>query len=269
MRDIAGPSGFPALADAAREAGHPVVEIPYERGSQAFPETPIPAGACVVSYGPHEFARAVKKAHAGSWQPCTYHRTERLSYSAYSPHLGDLLLNDDFVLLPFGEVVRRRPKAFGGEIFLKPDAVTKAFTGLTIPEEKFDEEVNALRQISHVDDELLCVVARPKPIEGEFRFVIADGQVVTGSEYRWDNRLDIRLDVHPVCEAVAQEVARREWQADTVYVCDVALINDRSEGRVIELNSFTCAGLYACSTPKIVEAVGRSAWREYLGDPAS
>ena len=262
-------SGFPTLAAAARAQGHAVYQTKYVPFSKE-PDPAIPfTEGCVVAYGTHEFVSQVKRKFAGRWRPGCYHRIENLSYSAYSPHLGDILLNDDFVLVPYAEVMRRGPHAWGGgPFFLKPDAVTKAFTGQVIRNE---QDLSSIAQIERVAGDTLCVVAKPKLIKGEFRFVIVDRgdgsepQVVTGSEYRWDGRLDIRSDVHPLCLDMATEVARRDWQADTVYVCDVALTeNDgKDAARVVELNTFSCAGLYACDTRKIVEAVSAAAWSEF------
>jgi hypothetical protein len=259
-------TGFPTLIEAAVEAGHRVYQTNYVRGSYASdPGIPFGPKDCVVSYGTHQFIRQIQRARGRQWVPGTYSRIENLGYTATAAHLGDLMLNDDFILLPFGEVVRRGCEAFGDAFFIKPEAVTKAFTGFVMTRANWDIEIKTLREKHVVQDDLLCAVAKPREIEAEFRFVIADRQVVTGSQYRFDDRLDVRLDVLPICEEMAWEVARREWQPDRVYVCDVALLDGRSRARVVELNSFSSSGLYSCDTRAIVSAVSTAAWREYLG----
>ena len=127
-----------------------------------------------------------------------------------------------------------------------------------------------------IDPYILCVVAEPQHIIAEFRYVICEKEVIAGSEYRWDNILDVRRDTHPVCDKLAEQIAKAEWQADTVYVCDIALIvEDNIRGgdlcldevaKVIELNAFSSSGLYACDTYKIVEAVSKAAEREHGGN---
>lgn len=263
---VEGITGFPTIAEAADELGFPVFQTVYVPGSRV-PDPTIPFGeGCVVTYGTHQFVSQCARHYAGRWSPGAFSRIERLSYSAYAPYIGDLLLNDDFILLPYGEVLRRGFESFGDAYFLKPDAVTKAFTGFVMTRENYHTEVTTLRDKSAVDPAMICVVAKPRAIEAEFRFVIADRKVVTGSQYRWDDRQDVRLDVLPVCEELAWEVARRQWQPDRCYTCDVALIEDRTRARVVELNTFSSSGFYACDTRRIVEAVSRAAWREYLGD---
>lgn len=260
--------GHPNLIEAARELGYTVHESRYRPRD---PDTTVPFGVeeCVVAYGSYEFIRQIRTQYKSNfWTPGDYCRIENLSYQATTARFGQHFLNDDYVLLPFGEVVRRRTRDWGGAIFLKPDGVGKAFTGFTLSEEKFDEEVNALRQISHVHDDLLCVVARPKPIQGEFRYIIADRTRVAGSEYRWDNVLDIRSDTLPICDDLADMVARAEWQPDRVYTVDVCAteIDGKLVARIVEFNSFSCAGLYVADTRAIVEAVSRAAWRENQGE---
>jgi hypothetical protein len=206
------------MAEAAANLGYPVYQTVYEPGSKA-PDPNIPFGpGCVMTYGTHQFVRQASMANAGKWSPGAFSRIERLSYSAYAPYIGDLLLND----------------------------------------------VETLKK--SVYPEMICVVAKPRSIEAEFRFVIADRQVVAGSQYRWEDRLDVRLDVLPICRELAQEVAQREWQADRCYTCDVALLDGRSKARIVELNTFSSSGLYACDTEAVVDAVSRAAWREYLGE---
>jgi len=257
------PTGRPNLAEALASQGNETFVMDYS--SRRLPED-LPAweGECVVAYGSVQMVRAVAKARAGSWQPGSFCRPERLSYSAWSPWLGDLMLNDDFVILPYGEFKRRGVDAWGGAAFVRPDAVTKSFTGLVIKKDDFAHELNSLERLSHVQPEEMVVVARPKSILGEFRFVIADGDVVTGSAYSWERKLDVRSDVHPGCEELAAEVAGRPWQADRVYTCDVALSDEGP--RLLELNAFSCSGLYACDTSLVAKAVSEAALREWAGE---
>jgi len=178
------------------------------------------------------------------------------------------MLNNDFVILPFAEFKRRGLTPWRDSVFIRPDRVTKLFTGFTINTNEFASELNILEQTSHVMPDDMIVAASAKPILGEFRFIISEREVVTGSAYSWDNTLDVRIDVHPAALEVAQEVGRREWQADRVYTCDVALteIRGKQEARLLELNAFSCSGLYACDTNLIAEAVSQAAWNEFIGN---
>lgn len=152
-------------------------------------------------------------------------------------------------------------------LFIRPNSGLKTFAGQRVTAADFDDHVSTLEQTSGVMPDTLILVSKLHDIQGEFRFVIADGKVVTGSEYRWDGKLDIRRDWPEECEALARQVAEHEWQVDIAYTCDVALTPDGP--RIVELNGFSCAGMYACDLEKVVDAVSAAAWREYHGHDIS
>jgi hypothetical protein len=250
----------PTLADAARARGHEVVVV-HEND---LASVPYAEGNCVLTYGTVEFVKRVERRFARWWTPGAYMRLENLRFSAFAAHHGVHLLNDDFVVLPFAEVLRRRPEAWGEAIFMRPDASTKSFTGFVVSETDFDFEMNSLLQTSHVQPEDLVVVAAPKIIFEENRFVVVRGEVVAGSAYSWDDDKPASQGWDPDCFRLAQKIAKHAWQADTVYTCDVALTD--LGPRLVELNSFSAAGLYACDLYHVVDAVSRAAWAEHQGD---
>lgn len=221
----------------------------------------------VVVFGSFRFVRqiAAKRKAALPWSPATFARIENLSYSAFSAHLGDLLLNDDFIMLPFNEFKRRGPASWGGSVFVRPDSVTKSFAGTVIPEGDFVHEINALERAGGVYGTDIVVAARVRPILRETRFVIVDGHVVTGSTYGWNDNADIGRPLDQLSLDLAEQVAARSWQPDRAYTCDIALtqIDGQTVARVIELNSFSCAGLYACDLDKVVGAVSKAAIEEW------
>jgi len=193
--------------------------------------------------------------------PGSYFNDEVKRFSTYAPKLGgDILLNSDYYLLPFGEFVRRRLKP-GESVFIKPDSGLKTFTGKVISYDTFDHEINSMNQIERVYPETLCVIASAKQIDGEFRYIIADGEVITKSQYRWDDQLEVRIDTFPQGDELAKYVAELNYQPDAVYVVDIALCNNSA--KVIELNAFSSSGLYACDTDKIARAVSISALNEF------
>lgn len=268
LLDRALPTGRPNLAEALMRQGIETLVIDRKPGFFDVENLPKWENECVVAYGTVQFVTLVNRARRGAWQPGSFYRPDNLSYASFSPHLGDIMLNDDYVVLPFGEFVRRGLKPWGSSVFVRPNSVAKLFTGHVIPEKDFELEINSLKQLSNVMPDDLIVISSAKNIIAESRFIIAEGKVVAGSTYNWDNILDVRSDYPPSCYELATEVARRDWQADTVYTCDIALtlINGSPVPRVVELNAFSCSGLYACDTNEIAEAVSTAAWNEWSGD---
>ena len=64
---------------------------------------------------------------------------------------------------------------------------------------------------------------------------------------------------------MANTIAKLDWQPDIVYTCDIALL-ENGDVKVIELNSFSCAGLYACNIEDILIKVSEIALLEYNGE---
>lgn len=214
----------------------------------------------VVAYGSFPFVkRVLASREQGVLRPGSFARIENLAYSVFSAYMGNLLLNSDFTILPFGELARRGSN--GRNVFIRPNKVTKSFTGFKVTPEEFDREVRLLSTLSRVSPEELVVVASAKEIELECRYVICDGRVVAGSTYGWEDCHVPTAKTDPRCDRVAEQVAALEWQADTAYTCDVAV--SCGVARVVELNSFSCAGLYACDTVAVAKAVTSCAVEEY------
>lgn len=259
-------SGFPSLADAAKELGHNVYITKYVPFSTE-PDSKLPylTDSCVVTHGTIQFCKQIMKKLGHDCYPGMYFGENVKNFSKFSPHIGEHLLNDDFYILPYGEFVRRKLT----NVFIKPESGLKEFVG-----QVFEGDYQKLSPWGEIDPTTLVVISEPKDIKAEFRYIICNKQVVTGSEYRWDNILDVRVDTHPECDKLAEIIAKADWQADRVYVCDIALLEKFHDGnfekieyaKVIELNAFSSSGLYACDTYKIVEAVSKEAYREFIGD---
>ena len=268
MLDISAERGCGSIADAVRSAGHDVhIAASSLRGGVDIPDW---SGRCVVVYGSFRFVRQIQRAAPWPLTPGAFAETGNLSYAAFGAHLGDLLLNDDFVILPFGEFRRRGLGPWGGRCFLRPSAVTKSFTGMVVSAADFKHEMNSLEKLSSVMPEDLVVAASARDILRETRFVIVDGKVVAGSTYGWNGNDDIGLPIDDDSSELADRVACHPWRPDRAYTCDVALV--RQEGRIVarllELNSFSCASLYGCDMQAVVEAVSAAAldeWRDHNG----
>lgn len=215
--------------------------------------TPPPDEAVVV-WGSLPFARRLANK---PWTPGVYLRLENLRFSAFASHFSDVLLSDDFMILPFAEAVRRRLTGFW-----RPNESTKSFTGLVITSDNFDLEINTLRQISHVQPEELVVIASPREIEAEYRYVVVDGEVIAHSSYSWTGDPTPNTDARAF--VLASDIARMPWQPDRIYVCDIA--KTPSGPKLIEFNGFSTAGIYCCDPESVVKYVSYAAWDEISGD---
>ena len=267
--------GFPRIEEAAKQLGHDVYITKYIPFSDMpeFDFNLLDPGKPTILYGSIQFLNQVKRWRMSLPMPGTYFKTEELRYSNYSPIYGDLMLNDRYIMLPYGEVKRRlhwdldyalQPPYFESpKMFIRPDAVTKSFAGRVIDFASENENPSALSQYEKILDHELCILAPETEIIGEYRHIICNRKVIAQSQYRRDGKLDIRIDVEPECQRLAEEVAKRDYQPDTVYTLDTAWTPDGP--RIVEFNAFSCSGLYACDTIEIVKKVSEEAIREFKG----
>jgi ATP-grasp domain, R2K clade family 3 len=240
---------FPATI---KRLGYPCVTaqyIPFSEDSEAFRLASSPA----VVYGTHGFVKQSRK-HA----VISYCREEALKLSAWMPRYpADLLLNASGWWCPWA-AVRAKPPAVN--LFIRPDGVTKTFAGMVVAGSQWGREVERIDAMSGVGDQTWVFMAKPQEIIAEYRFFIVACGVVAGSQYRRNGVLDIRIDTSGPAQSLADQVAAAAWQPDNCYVVDVA---DTPTGpKIIEFNSLSCAGLYACDQEAIIHAVSVQVMRD-------
>lgn len=247
-----------------RKAGHEVVFVDrFDDGTYSDPE--IPADKCVVLYGSHQFTRFVESRQYQPGSLGVNLKTQATSYMSNLPL--DWFMNRDATMMTWKMFKHRAKEIFytydSNELFIRPNSGFKTFAGQKISYGTIEHDISTLDQASGVMAETLILVNACQDIQGEFRFVIADREVIAGSEYRWDGKLDVRRDWPEECFTLAEKVAKQDWQVDVAYTCDVALTEEGP--KLVELNGFSCAGLYACDLTKVVEGVSRAAYREWAG----
>lgn len=235
-----GVAGRRNLLSAIQDLGHQLIEVQWDSQSRDVPEigeTPI------VVYGGHRFLEAVASARP-ALTAGIFHSPAAHSFGIVHRHLCNRMLSPQPALLRFDEAKARIRSE--GPMFLRPDLCEKAFTGGVYGPDDLDD-IDA-------EPELEVVLARPVHIRAEYRIIVADGAPVTGCQYRRDARLDIRIDVSDQALEAASRAARIYAPA-RIYTCDVA---ETDKGfKVIEYNSFSSSGLYACDGRAIVQAAAR------------
>lgn len=255
------------LSQEIIKQGHNVTVLSDDRAHRwtGSYTTAFPADACVVFYGSIELcADLIRKT---PWVPGAFCTMKNYNCTSYYPHFGKYLLNGDYSMLPFGELRRQKEllyDTFGEDnaVFIRPNAGNKIFTGQLVYQERFDKDIELMGFYETPDSEL-CVVSSPVNMRGEYRFVVVDRKIITGSQYR-DN--DGNLIASPVpCnpELYPQDIVDSvQWQPDRVWVLDMC---HTAGGRysMLEINSFSCSGLYGCDMEPIVREVSRVAQEEY------
>jgi hypothetical protein len=260
--DIFKKPGFPQIEDALKRAGIEYFHSSYDSNTMQYEDIPYGTDECVVMYGPIQFVRKKNKGFVpGAFGFKT--ETNTSYYMSHLPHKH--FFNNDFIYLPFGSLIEKKKnlrEIFGDKIFIRPDSGFKSFTGFDVELDKLETEIDSLKQRKNPMSHEMCLIAKSKPILAEYRLVICNGKVVTGSQYRWDGKMDIRIDVHSDAWSFAESaVARAKWQLDTCYVVDIFLSNDGP--KIGEFNSFSISGLYNCDVDAIVKEISNAALNEW------
>jgi hypothetical protein len=226
-----------------------------------------PREACVVFCGSLGFAGQAQRE--AQWIPGVYNNRNSFLCSSYYPHFGDLLMAEHYTMLPFGDLLRRRKwlfEEFGQEdtIFLRPNTGFKLFTGKLVHQDTFKRDLDQLGCF-YVDPGEIMVVSEPRNVEDEWRFVVVDHKLVASSSYRIAGEVVQEAGAPEAANDIALSIAGRPWQPDRAWVIDVCRTRSNNY-YLVEINSFSCSGLYACEAEPVVREVSRVAlqeWEEY------
>jgi hypothetical protein len=165
-------------------------------------------------------------------------------------------LNSRYTMLPFGDLDRQRGEVVerfgvGGSVFVRPSSGFKTFTGVVVGEEDWSSFIRHTR----ADPETLVVVSPPADVKKEWRAVVVNGEIVTAGQYKQDGKdircPDVPQEVYSYGRDVVEFVKYRPDPAWTLDICETA----GGDLKVLEVGSFSCAGLYACDCEAVVRAV--------------
>jgi hypothetical protein len=191
-----------------------------------------------------------------------FNNRDSYNCTSYYPVFAHHLLNNNYAMLPFGDLKRRWPwviDTFGaGEhrcVFIRPDSGEKIFTGMVMCRNTLDIDIEFIERYVSVPHNTLVVVAPAKKVEKEFRFVIHNGKPITGSLYRVGSDVvhETVAAGHPVFEKAREVLHEVNYEPESLWTLD--LCESGGEIRVLEIGCFSCAGFYACDFDLIVQAV--------------
>ncbi|MFW6009352.1 MAG: hypothetical protein ACOCP8_08835 [archaeon] len=169
---------------------------------------------CVIFYGTLNLARQIQKKQ---WVPGVYCNFNNFKCSVYYSYLGKHILNSDYIMLPLMEIIRRKIFLFNSYgvdncIFMRSNSGSKTFTGGIFKKEKLEKEYDLLSRYAGKSlEDIICIISSPKKIKSEYRFVIINNKVITGSLYKKNNKLYESNDIDKKAWEKASEIAEEEW----------------------------------------------------------
>ena len=267
-RDTFGEDLEPIKEEIARQGMEYIMVdyIPFESGEY----NQYNDDECVIFYGSLNLGKQLRKQK--KWVPGVWCNLQNFECTTYYAYLGKYLLNNPYWMMPQAELKRRKDEffeMFDGRFFARPSTGFKSFTGQVFSHDHFDRDWEWVEEFSYPEN--IVVVSSPKDIFVEYRFVCADKKIVAGTRYKLNGK-ESNLSLE-ACRAggatqikeiiaFAEEIALQEWQPQPIYTIDVAL-RDNLEIGLMEINSFSCSGLYDCNPEPIVKAASELAWKEH------
>jgi len=212
---------------------------------------------CVIAYTTIRTARKIQQ-HA-VWVPGIYCNFRELSCDYYYPRLKPYLFNNHFYIIPFGNLSNNVLFHSGEDLFIRPAKGGKEFFAKTV--NNIDEYIE---KHQHLLPETLLLVSCKKIIKREWRLVVSD-HVLTGSRYSTKKELSSTDDVVPPQEVIdfGNHVLKNiNFSPDPIWTLDICEGEDDTLS-VLEVNSFSCAGLYHSDLSIIVEEVAKIAKKDY------
>ncbi len=142
------------------------------------------------------------------------------------------------------------------DFFIRPCRDTKAFSGQVMNIDDFNEwrsyVLNNESSLSSIKASDEVVISSVKNIQAEYRLFVINEQIVTGSSYKIGRNVVYSTDIPPIITDFAKE--RIKEYCPRIAIClDIALVDD--EPKVVEINSISSAGFYACDMNKFVGAI--------------
>ena len=209
--------------------------------------------------------------------PGTFMTIQNYECYKYYGYYGNLLLNEDYMMMGLNDVLRNKEKIFScfdkyrnahGKIFIRPSDGFKSFAGQLLSYDNFEQEFNVLIQsYGGINMESIVLVSGLQNILEEYRFVIVDGKVISGSTY-FDSENVGTYNPHydKICtdeKAIqfANDVVKL-YQPDKAFTIDVCKI-DSGEYKLLEIGSFNCASMYGNDYDKIVNSINELSIKEY------
>jgi hypothetical protein len=218
---------------------------------------------CVMFLGSIEMTEIVRKQLPNCF-PVAYCTFENYLCSKYMSHYGDYLFNDKYAIISLGELQRQKffyYGMFGKEaiIFIRPDSGQKTFQAQLKDFLDIDRFVDGHPELKHD----LVVISTPKNIRWEGRFICTrNKEILSHSTYQFQGQVTKIPTVPTGTLNLVKEILEVGYYPDSVFCIDICEDNDGTPW-LLEINSFSSAGLYASKKEPIVRRVSEIAMEEW------
>ena len=269
IENINKESSYLELAAAVKKLNYPLIEVNGDYKKEILKDLNLyytPADCrCVIFNGSIEMAKLVRADLGNHCQPVIYSNFEKYKCSAYYSYFGRYLFNDKYCLMSLSELGRQRYSVYGqygkeALIFCRPDSGEKTFQAQLLDIIDLDRFLEQRDDIKHE----LVLVSTPKNIKWEGRFICSKyKEIIAYSTYRFQGQISKIPSVPPETIKFCQEILdNNNYWPDSVFCLDLCQDNDNVTW-LLELTSFSSAGLYSSNKENIVKRVSEIAWEDF------
>lgn len=141
--------------------------------------------------------------------------------------------------------------------FIKPASDLKAFAATVVPVGQTLDQALSFQNVGDIDPDELVLITDVKQVELELRLFVVEGQIVTGSQYHVNDRIDVKplnqSADHQTLIAFGKEMVAEYEPDQFAYTLDVCLHNGKPA--IVEYNCFNASGLYKSDAKLLFGAV--------------
>ena len=241
------------LVDAAKALGHEIIRWDDEWILRN--KFPTPLNSFTVFHGSLGIASQITSRT--NWKPGAFCTSKNFYCSAWYSYCQDWLIHKKWVYTTVSKFIADPDLIFEkieaeDSVFVRPDSPLKPFSGRVV--QKSGVSLKALDYGYYYEDENLPIVITPFcTINQEWRFVVVNKRVVTGSAYIAGSRDESNCISSGREWDYAQVIANNITSPDDVYVLD--LCESEGDYKLLEINPFSGADLYACDRTAIVKSI--------------
>lgn len=212
----------------------------------------------VMCFGSLTFCKKVYSL--GDCIPGVYCNLKNFHCTKYYSYFYKYLINKNCIFLPFGCLKESKDRIYdmlgsGDCIFIRPSSGFKEFTGVIVDKYRFEKDLACFGH-TEFDADMMCVVAEPRNIINEYRFFIANDEIVGKSSYRINKAIDHYVEVpEKVINFVEDVLQNVKWRPEPLFVIDVGeyRLNGEDHIGIVELNSFSASGFYGIDKKSFIE----------------
>lgn len=183
-----------------------------------------------------------------------------LRCSSYYPKLQDYLFQKGWLVLSLGEFVNQRDILYcvADILFVRPDTNDKVFSGGCVSLENWDASIKNILFYDPPMDTMV-VVAVPRQVVSEARFLVVGRKLVTGSYYKIaGSAIRLRITSESPIWAEAEKLLavclQNQFDPSGSWVLDIAE-DTRGMWEIIEVGGTAYCGMYACDTDAFLGAL--------------